>query len=390
MSLQEHPLTGEKQRAGEIGAPGSPAAWQAQRTLAGPEYSDPQVWELEKDRIFFTQWFCVGRSEQVAAPGDYSVVDVAGESIILTRNKTGEVRAHYNTCAHRGTRLCDGSGSLKSAVIKCPYHAWTFDADGVLLGTPNVREDEGFDRSLYPLRSVHVDEFEGWVFVNLSDADPVLLADWIANDPNEPRAYSRWGQGDLRVGHVRSYDVGANWKIVVDNYNECLHCPSVHPELVQVVPVYKKGVILERDGWDGVSLGEGMSTFSMTGVSGLPRLPGLSDEDAHAYFGYTLFPNLLMNFLSDVVFGLRLVPRGPELTTVVTEFLFQPETIADPNFDHSPVTDFVDLVSRQDWEVCERAQVGNRSRGYRDGGVYPYNDRLVHYFNEHYRSFMRD
>ena len=97
-----------------------------------------------------------------------------------------------------------------------------------------------------------------------------------------------------------------------------------------------------------------------------------------------------MNFLSDVVFGLRLIPRGPEQTTVVTEFLFRPETIADPDFDHRPVTDFVDLVSRQDWAVCERTQKGNRSRGYRSGGVYPYNDHLIHAFNRHYATFMQD
>lgn len=385
MSQVEHPLAGEKQQLYEDR---TPETWTAQRTLTGPEYWDPAIWELEKERIFYSQWFCVGRSEQVSEPGDFAVVEVAEESVVLTRNKAGQVRGFYNSCAHRGTRLCDGSGSLKSSVIKCPYHAWTYDTDGVLVGSPNVREDEGFDRSLYPLSAVHVDEFEGWLFVNLSDDDPVSLADWIANDPNEPLAYSRWNQGDLRIGFVRSYDVRANWKIIVDNYNECLHCPSVHPELVKVVPVYKKGAISEREDWSGVSLGEGMSTFSLTGVSGLPRLPGLSDEDAHAYFGYTLFPNLLMNFLSDVVFSLRLLPRGPELTTVVTEYLFQPETIADPGFDHTPVTDFVDLVSQQDWEVCERAQVGNRSRGYRKGGVYPWNDRLVHDFNEYYRSFM--
>jgi Rieske 2Fe-2S family protein len=369
--------------------PVAAARWVPRPTLPGHVYRSEEHFELERRRIFHKEWFCVGRAERLAGPGDLLTVDVAGESIIIARNGEGVLRAFYNVCAHRGTRLCDpGTSHAKSNVIKCPYHAWTFDLDGRIAGTPNVHEEEGFDREQHHLWGVAVDEWDGFLFVNLSD-EPRPLAEWIRDDPTGPGDFGRYGVSGLRIGATLSHEVAANWKIIVDNYNECLHCPNVHPELVKIVPIYRKGEVLEKDGWGGVTIvGGTRSSFTKDGISTLPRLPGIDDVDASAYYGYHLFPNLLMNLLSDCVFSMMLFPHDATSTTVVTEFMFTPETIAEPAFDPSPIVEFVDLVLRQDWEVCERAQIGNSSRAFDRGGVLPYNDRLIASTNEYYLSFL--
>ena len=365
--------------------------WIPQPTLPGSSYFTDEVWEWEKERIFFRDWFAVGREEEVANPGDFLTRDVVDQSVIITRNKEGELRAFYNSCAHRGTRLCDGAGALKSKVIVCPYHAWTFDADGKLLGTPNVHEEEGFDRSNYSLFSVPVDTFEGFIYVNLSQGEPEQsLADQIAENPEGVYEFQRWNLGDLRLGASITYDVEANWKIIFENYNECLHCPSVHPELVQMVPSFRKGQVLDRPDWGGNKLVDGATTLTPTGSSGRARLPGLSEEDVSAYFGFYTWPNVMYNFHGDSVMTYRVEPISPTRTRIISEFFFAPDEIAKPGFDPSDIVDFWDLVSKQDWEVCERAQTGVRSRGYRNGGVYPFNDHEIVYFNQYYEERLAE
>ena len=363
------------------------AAWTPQPTLPGRDYFEPKVYEADRARIFHALWTCIGREEQVATPGDFLTEDVAGESILLTRTEAGELRGFYNVCRHRGTRIADGCGHVRK-VLRCPYHAWTYDLEGRLLGTPNVHDDEGFDKASYPLLAVHVETWAGFVFVNLAD-DPPPLREWLASDPDDPLWFDRYRVQDLRIGRELTYDVEANWKILIENFNECLHCPTVHPELVQLVPIFRKGEVEERDGWWGNSLGEGVDSFTTTGASGLPTLPGIDATDAHTYYGFHLFPNLLLNFMPDSIMYYLLLPRGPERTTVVSNYLFRPETIEGvDDFDAKAgeIVKFWDLVSRQDWSVCEREQTGVRSRSYAAGGVYPFQDRLLHTFNERYQK----
>ena len=365
--------------------------WAPARTLPGEAYTSPEVFALERERIFFADWMAIGREEQLANPDDLLVADVAGESVIVTRLKDGGLRAFYNSCAHRGTKLCDdGPGHAKSGVIKCPYHAWTYTTDGRLVGTPNVHTDEGFDRDRHPLFSVAVDTWDGFIFVNLSDEAPKRLADWVREDPADAGAFERYGIGDLRVGARLEYEVRANWKIIIENYHECLHCPQVHPELVNLIPAYRYGDVQEDpDSW-AVHLADGATSMTMDGRSNHPRLPGISDEDARCYYGAHLFPNVSLDLTSDCVVAGYLFPVAPDLTRCVEEFLFRPETIADPAFDPSDLVEFGTLVSGQDSAVCEREQRGVRSRGYRGGGVYPFEDRFASEFDEHYRTRMAD
>ncbi|HEY1330923.1 MAG TPA: aromatic ring-hydroxylating dioxygenase subunit alpha [Actinomycetota bacterium] len=352
--------------------------------LPGRDYHDPAVWELERERIFHRLWFCVGRAERLVEAGDYLVRGVAGESVFVVRTKAGELRAFYNVCRHRGSMLCDAPAGTMKSVVKCPYHAWSYTFDGELVGTPNVGADEGLDRSQYGLWSVALDTWDGFVFVNLLP-DPPPLMESLAAEPEEPLQFARYGLGELRVGRRITYEVEANWKIVLDNFNECLHCPTVHPELVQLVPIFRQGAVEAYEGEQGNSLVGEATSFTPSGFSSLPPLPGITEEDRHLYYGFTIMPNLILNLMSDSVMTYTMFPTGPNHTTIESEYLFRPETIADPAFDPSEVVDFWDLVSRQDWVVCERAQRGVRSRAF-TRGVYPHNDRILWEFSKRYQA----
>jgi Rieske 2Fe-2S family protein len=351
--------------------------------LIARDYYDPDVWARERDTVFANGWFCIGRAEEIPNAGDYLARDIAGEGVLAVRGKDDRIRVFYNVCRHRGSVLCeDERGNAKGAIV-CPYHNWAYDLEGNLAGTPNVREDEEFDRAAYPLRTLVSQVWEGYLFAS-QNPSPTPLIDFLATQPDGPLDYARFGLGELRVGHRITYEVEANWKIIHDNYNECLHCPGIHPELTALVPMFRKGMVVDLDRRDyGATLDEGFTTFTMTGTSDLPRLPGTTDLDCRTYWGYSIFPNVLMNLVSTGAMSYTLYPRGPSHTTVVSEYLFRPETIAEPGFDCSDMVEFLDLVSVQDWAVCERAQRGVASKGFVQG-VYPPADAILHRFANEY------
>jgi glycine betaine catabolism A len=363
--------------------------WRPRPTLGSEDYTSQAVYDDEREKIWWGDWVCVGRAEEVAGPGDFVTRDIAGESIFIVRNEAGGLRAFYNVCSHRGTKFVDdGSGHVRKA-FKCPYHSWTYDLNGRLIGTPNVQEDEYFDRSKHPLHEVAIDDYAGFIFVNMTLEGPQRpLIDALTDGAESMTVFERFKMDELRVGVRIVYEVEANWKIVVENYNECLHCPTIHPELVQVVPLFRFGEVWDEDiRDDGNRMKEGATSFTATGTSELPKFPGLEPEDYEMYYGSFEFPNLMLNLHPDCVMYYIGYPKGPNHTTVVSEFLFRPETIESEDFKPQPVVDFWDLISRQDWAVCQRAQTGVGSRAFTTG-IYPRQDRFLYWFNEEYRLTM--
>ena len=259
--------------------------WRPRPTLSGRDHTSLEVWDEEREQIWWGDWVAFGRSEEVSGAGDYLVRDLAGESVFVVRNAEGRLNGFYNVCSHRGTKFLDDDerGNRRKA-FTCPYHAWTYDLNGRLIGTPNVQEDELFDRSSYPLHPIGVDEYAGFVFVNLAER-PRPLMESLTQGTETMTAFERFAMQDLRVGVRIVYEVEANWKIIVENYNECLHCPTVHPELVKVVPLFRFGEVWDdemRDG--GNAMVEGATSFTISGKSELPTLPGLLDEDLDRYY----------------------------------------------------------------------------------------------------------
>ena len=219
-------------------------------TLAQRYFVSPEVFAEEQAAIFSRQWVCVGHQSQIANVGDYFVREVAGESLIVVRDQKGIIRAFYNVCRHRGTRLCETATGHASA-IQCPYHAWTYSLDGRLIGAPHMDDVPGFEKSDYSLGAVHLALWEGFIFVNLAD-ESVPLEEAFAPLASK---FSHWNLPQLRSARTIEYDVRANWKLLFENYSECYHCPGVHPMLSKVSP-YDSA---ENDLCEGPFLGGFMS-----------------------------------------------------------------------------------------------------------------------------------
>ena len=354
-------------------------------TLTGHEYTSGAVFDRERERIFHTSWFYVCRDDRLA-PGDRFVVDVAGESVLVVKDRDGRTHAHANVCRHRGARLCEESGPGSKAGITCPYHAWTYAIDGRLIGTPHLSADD-VDRDSLSLWSIACEVWHGFVFVNLS-AEPVPLVDSFQLGMDSIEVFEHLHLGDLRTAVTTSTTVAANWKILVENYQECLHCSWVHPELVDIVPTYKTGSVVDPARPDGGVTVRGNS-FSLTGRSSLPVLPHMGDAEAESYYGATVFPNMFIDVTGTSVIVSSLWPRGAGETTVAMEYLFAPDTIEGVDFDPHEIVEFSELVGKQDYDVCERVQRGVASRFFTHGVLAP-QDHLIVEFLTAYRSQMDD
>ena len=348
-------------------------------TLAGHYYYDPEIYELEQERIFAQMWVCVGRAEAISGPGAYQVVTIGRESIIVVRGRDDVLRAFLNVCRHRGARLCnEAAGKLKGS-IQCHYHAWTYGLDGRLIGAPNVLTEEQFERALFGLLPVALEVWEGLIWLNLADfpdspnsPTPIgeQLNESIIERFGDYAAFARYHVRNLKVGKTIVYDVKANWKLIIENFMECYHCAPMHPEFCQLLPDFKMGHVSDYVNGEAARLADNVEAFTITGKASRPPLPGLLPEDLRHYYGIVLQPNVLLNLLHDHVVVHRFLPDGPGRTVITCDWLFDPEVMARPEFDPMDAVEIFDIVNRQDWEVCEWTQLSMGSKAYRSGGVY--------------------
>ena len=192
-------------------------------TIPSSWYLDPEVGELERKTVFSRSWHFAGRSEQVERPGQYVTCDIANEPVVIVRGTDGVLRGFFNVCRHHAAAVMTDSCG-EASQLQCPYHGWTYALDGHLLGAPHMQE-LNFCREDYPLNRVHADLWDGHLFLNLS-ANPEPLSHQLASLPQK---FASWRMQDLRRQKRIIYEVKANWKLIVLNYNECLHCPVLHP-----------------------------------------------------------------------------------------------------------------------------------------------------------------
>jgi glycine betaine catabolism A len=351
-------------------------------TLRGEEYRSPAIYDADLEGVFHRRWCYVGRSERLAHVGDRMVVDVGAESVLVLRNRDGDPQAYYNVCRHRGSQLCDASGSGFGAAITCPYHAWSYSLDGELVATPNVAKEE-LDRMAFPLHRVAVESWQGMLFVSLA-TDPPPLVDWLAESSDEILSFERLQLDRLRLGRLETSTVAANWKILVENYAECLHCPQVHPELVEIIPLHQQGDVIDEGRDDGGAwLAEGANSFTADGTAPLPVIATMTPGDERSYLSAFVYPNLFVDITGTSVILTRLIPRGPARTDYEVEYLFEPSAVESDDFDPSAVCDFSNLVLAQDNAVCERTQRGVSSRSF-DRGMFAARDSLCWDFTQQY------
>ena len=335
-------------------------------TLPAEAYNAAGVLEWERENLFAGGWVCAGRSDAVQAHnGAVNAVELAGERVLLTRDESGVFHGFYNTCRHRGHELVPSGEWRGARAITCPYHAWSYELDGKLRSAPHFGNVPGFDPADYSLVPVRTATWRGWCFVNLSD-DSAPLTDNLGSLDS---LVAPWEPERLCVAATHTYDVHANWKTIVENFHECYHCPSIHPELCAVTDLASGGNLKPDGLWLGgpMSLKANARTMSLSGASEGVRLPGLSDAQARQLHYYCLFPNLLISLFPDYAMTHRLQPVDETQTEVECSWLFPPEAMRRPGFDPAYAVDFWDRTNRQDWQACESVARGLRSRGFRPG-----------------------
>jgi phenylpropionate dioxygenase-like ring-hydroxylating dioxygenase large terminal subunit len=339
-------------------------------TLPQSCYTDPAWFQREMEAIYSDMWLCAGRVGQISNAGDYFVRNVANASVIVTRDEQGGIRAFHNVCRHRGTQLCKSEEGKFAGRIQCLYHAWTYRLDGTLASAPHMEKVRGFREADYPLNPVASAVWDGHIFINLS-ARPAPLARHLAGLDQKFRP---WRMEELEMAERRVYHLKANWKLVIQNYSECLHCPIVHP-LLQKQSHYMSG---DNEPPQPTYLGgrmdlrEGVKSLTLDGTTHRCALPGLSaDDERHVYY-YCLLPNLLLNLHPDYMLTFTLWPRAADQTEIICEWHFHPEEMRKPGFNPLDAIEFWDITNKQDWELSDMAQAGISSKGYQPG---PYSNR---------------
>lgn len=347
------------------------------RTLPRPAYVDEAVAAWERRFLFEARWICVGRSDIVAARRQQAVT-VGDTGVLLTRDDRGQLRGFANICRHRGHELLACGGSADRTTIRCPYHGWVYDLAGALRNAPRFDNLPPADVDDMALVAVGVAEWAGWTFVNVDGtagalhdhlgALPALIADWQCER--------------LLVGAEHHYELAANWKLAVENYHECYHCPLIHPELSRVSPPDSGVNIEDLPGpfvGGAMTLAGDAATMSLDGASRGVVLPGLDAHQRRTVLYLNVFPNLLISLHPDYVMTHLLTPTSATTTAVQCQWLFDPATVADPGFDASYAVDFWDLTNRQDWAAVESVQRGLDSELFRPGVFASQEDAVYHF-----------
>ena len=292
---------------------------------------------------------------------------------MLVRGRDQAIRGFLNVCRHRGAQLCLTDSGEVGRTIRCPYHAWTYDLDGQLVAAPNWRELNGIDRDRYRLHQVHVDTWEGLIWVSLAgQPGPLLeqLRPQIEDRLADYGKFQRYRLGELAVGARAEYDVAANWKLIYENFQECYHCANIHPELVSTIPQFRSPDI-GATGYDpgGYPIADSLQSFSLSGQTVLPRLPGLLPADDRLYYGMVLRPNCFLSLVSDHVIVHRFEPVAPDRTLAVCEWLFPAETLDAGRHDVADAVALFAKVNEQDFAAAQWCQPNMSSRAYARGGV---------------------
>ncbi len=365
----------------------------AAATPPGAFYTDEATFRKELERFYYRSWLNIGREEQIPQPGDFLTRQVGDESVIVIRGTDGRARGFYNVCRHRGTRLVEEAEGHKLRSIVCPYHGWTYSPEGALVGAPHTEALVDFSREDHGLHPIALDSWGGFLWINL-DTDAPAIQEEIGRFFAK---FDRFPIADLRLVSRKTYEVRANWKILVENYQECYHCAPIHPELNRVTP-YLSGAVHDyfmnggrKTPFSGgyMEFAKDFQSMTWTGYTKRPLLKGMTEDDKRRIYYYAVFPNLFFSLHPDFLMLHRTWPHAPDRSTVECEFYFDPETIARPDFDSSDAVDLWDLINRQDWAVCERTMQGVRSRAFK-GGRYSEQEPQVFDFDEYVRARLEE
>ena len=333
---------------------GLPATW----------YHDPEHYRRELDAFWYRGWVAACREEELPLAGDWVTARIGTQSVVVLRSESG-IRAFHNTCRHRGSILCEKErGRFARGRIVCPYHAWTYDLDGKLVGTPRRMETPDFKPEDFPLFDVALRTWGGFVFVCLSSP----------KQPSFPAQYRNYRFEHLRIGKRIVADVKANWKLLAENFAECFHCPPVHPELCRVVTAYQDAGAwgLRNRKEEKAEFAPGATTLTLDGTSRIPAFPGLNEKERQTiYLAETVLPNLFLNIQPDYVNSHMMFPTGPESVRIVYDWLFEPRHLPLKEADLRHYVGLWEVTNAQDARNCEWQQQGIHALPFEHGHYVP-------------------
>ena len=342
----------------------------AEAGLRADQYLDENHYKLELEKIFYRNWIYACHTNQIPTKGQFLTFSIGDKNIILLRNSSDKFSAFLNVCRHRGSRLCTKEkGHIKSKLLTCPYHQWAYDIDhGKLKATTSFTEPRGFDKENFNLVKIAVKEWRGFIFINLGnerscDENSILQrnAAGVKNFPLEK----------MVVGKIWRKSINCNWKLFWENFNECLHCPNIHPELTSLVPLYGRRIVNRADipGWEANvdnadpkfrgGLRDGAETWSLDSKAQGHTIAGLTEAEINRGQLYiTSLPSMFAGFYSDHVRLVRILPISVDETELVVEWLFEEKALEDSNYDINNVTESACMVMQQDAKDCEINQEG--------------------------------
>jgi choline monooxygenase len=356
-------------------------------TLASRFYTDPAILELEKAQIFLRTWQLVGTLSQpcgelngvkrtIADPETYFTADVAGEPVVVVRDKSGTLRSFSNVCRHRAGPIAQGAGCRN--VLNCAYHGWTYTLDGRLIGTPEVDGVEFFDRSTMGMVPLLCETWQQFIFVNF-DRDAPSLSEYLGNIPQLSSAFPLQG---LSLTERRDYYVNCNWKVYVDNYLEGYHIPIVHPGLMKEIdyPRYR----CETFRYHSQQIGP-VKDVKPRDTHERIYPPGSGLPEA-LYFW--VFPNLMLNIYPDNIQVNIIVPLSHEKTLTIFEWYFHNADSEKVRERAAKAIAFSDTVQAEDMHICEAVQRGLRSTTYDRGRYSVRRENGVHHFHRLLAEFL--
>ena len=360
-------------------------------TLPRESYVDEAVFQADLDAVFLRGWLFAGHTCELPRPGDFFTFEIGVESVIVVRDNDGALRAHFNVCRHRGSRIVTERCGQARALV-CPYHQWTYGLDGRLAAARLMGPD--FDTGGLALRPAAVRELAGLVFVCLAPDPPPFEPAREAIAPQlGPHGFDR-----AKVVNRLHYEVRANWKLLVENNRECYHCRGSHPEFslsnfdygVDGDPrrsaTYDEVLAREYARWESLGLApkevsfpggswyrvsrlplkEGYLTES---IDGRPVAPLMGDLTTHGTGSLRVisWPNLWAHANCDHGVTTRLTPLAAGLTAVDLCFLVHADAVEGVDYDPERVAHVWRATSEQDWELCENNHAGVRSMAYQPG-----------------------
>ncbi len=324
-------------------------------TIPGNLYYDADVFAAEKEAVFYKSWNFVCHVGQIEAPGAYATTRVGDQNIAVVRGRDGVIRAFHNVCSHRAHKLLEGQG--KTRAIVCPYHAWTYELDGRLRSNAVLETVEDFRADEFCLKPVLVEVMLGFVWINL-DLDAAPLAEQSGRFADEIRSYCADPE-TLRFSHRMTFEVKANWKNVIENFQECYHCPPAHPALVELIDHQ----IYRTKNYDICSSHIAPSRGDNSAFKFDP-----AKEGALVMFGaWYLWPNVAFNVMPGRrnISVLHMMPSGPETTYEHWDFFFEDGA---PNEEETAAMEYLEQVLQpEDIGLVESVQSGLHSRVYSQG-----------------------